>query len=169
MSIYYSNTPFESTALIPVPNPSPSPDPDPQFPSQLNDDLTIGIDGLDEFKMKLEETTMDEPGFENWLDFSSVCKDDIKFPDTSNLGEVNAITQSDALSSQQFLSIVFGDNQVMAPFPDLQLTNDVFVAANKKSSVNIFPVRFFEKSKLIVEYESFSQCCRSCTRKFGYV
>jgi hypothetical protein len=134
MSTYRSETSVESMALIPVTNTSPS---------QLNDDLTIGINGSDEFKAKQEEATLDDSGFDlNWLD--SVSKDNVKFPDTTNHGEVSTIHESDALSSQQLLSIVFGEDQTMVEFPDLQLTNDVFLAANKESAVDIFPVKTSE-------------------------
>lgn len=154
MSTSRSETSFESTALIPVPNTAPSPNSKTQYASQLNDDLS-GIDGFDEFdphftdefKMKQEDAIMDDSGFDlNWLDFGSVSKDDVKVPLTSNLGDVNAIADSDALSSQQLLSIVLGENQTTVDFPDLQLTNDVFVVANKESAVDIFPVRLSQSS-----------------------
>lgn len=154
MSTYRSETSFESTALIPVPNTSPSPDSNAQYASQLNGDLT-GIYDFDEFdppftdetKMKQEDAIMDDSGFDpNWLDFSSVSKDDVKVPLTSNLRDVNAIADSDALSSQQLLSIVLGEDQTMVEFPDPQLTNNVFVVANKESAVDIFPVRLSQSS-----------------------
>jgi hypothetical protein len=177
MSAYHSETSFEATSLFPAPDALPS-DSDPLFPSQLNDDLNdIGIHGFDEFnppfndefKLKAEEATLDNSGLDpNWLDFDSVSKDDVKFPDRPNLSDVNAIADSDELSSQQFLAVVFGEDQSTVEFPDLQLTNDVFVAANKESAVDIFPVNL-QRSKLIVESQSFGQSAKSPPSKYRYV
>jgi hypothetical protein len=44
------------------------------------------------------------------------------------------------VGNEDFMNAVLGDDQSLSTFPGLQLNEDLFIAANKESAVDIFPV-----------------------------
>jgi len=87
---------------------------------------------------------------------SGSSKEEVTFPDAGDLGDVQPPFEIGPFSSEESMTLLFGDEQLQTTFPGLQLTDDLYIAATKDSAVEVFPVKPLSVTcnRLIRETES---------------
>jgi hypothetical protein len=133
---------YVSTALVSMPS-STLQNPYSQTASEHNDNVWIAPGGFDESAafvnndafMKIEEP-IEYPVFN-----PGSPKEEFTFSDMF-LGDVKPASGDVDLwvGNEDFMNAVLGDDQSLSTFPGLQLNEDLFIAANKESAIDIFPV-----------------------------
>lgn len=147
---------FTSTALVSVPSTSTPQEGYPQLASKPADDFWIAFDGFDEFNEDAtDDFTMKEEGQMEYSSFTpdylfGSTKEEASLANQSSVDEVKTAVESDLYSIEGVLGMLFGEDQSLATFPGLQLTDDVYVSANRESAVDIFPVWPLRETELIL-------------------
>jgi hypothetical protein len=113
--------------------------------SEFPDDTWNAIPGLNNFDVPFpnQPSFKTEAPMEYSVFHPGSPKEEYLFPDVKPGDDATSGSQQvDVWQSSQndVMNVVFGELQSVSPFPGLQLTDHVYVAAHQQSAVDIYPV-----------------------------